>query len=335
MTKPMPLLDEGTVAEYLHRRGILPSGSRGGAIALGGGVSNIVLALQGPDGGLVCKQSLPQLRVADEWLASQDRILAEAAALQLAGYLTPSAVPRVIDIDPQAHALVLERAPDACQDWKTQLLNAQNPDEVDHEVPAALGQLLATWHSRTAGGVGLDEKLLELDSFNQLRVDPFYRTAAERCPPAKKHLHSFAEAMNERRDCLVHGDFSPKNVLVGPTGHLWVIDFEVAHLGDPAFDLAFLLSHLLIKTVHCPLIADALRTAGKYFIESYIATLTLQAPSWDYVAGHVGCLIIARVHGKSPAPYLSPSEADTVRNLGLKLLADAPDDIDGLLRIRA
>ena len=102
----------------------------------------------------------------------------------------------------------------------------------------------------------------------------------------------------------MHGDFSPKNVLVGPAG-LWVIDFEVAHRGDPAFDIAFMLCHLLLKSLHRPEMARQLDACGFEFAETYGAAVPPEVrPPWDYVFGHVACLVLARVKGKSPAEYL-------------------------------
>src|ERR1022692_1523094 len=116
-----PELDAASVATYLAKRGLIDDAGQVTTQPLGGGISNIVLAVSAEDRTLVVKQSLPRLRVTDEWLASPVRILSEADALTLCARLTPGAVPAVLGRDPERLVLVLERAPANWRDWKTQL----------------------------------------------------------------------------------------------------------------------------------------------------------------------------------------------------------------------
>jgi 5-methylthioribose kinase len=123
--------------------------------------------------------------------------------------------------------------------------------------------------------------------------------------------------------CLVHGDYSPKNVLVGDG--LWVIDYEVAHFGDPAFDLAYMLNHLLLKLVHLPGSAAALESSMIGFWDAYRAGVPAELlPDTGYVLGHVGALMAARVDGKSPVGYLTPTEQEIARGIGARLLLHRP-----------
>jgi hypothetical protein len=126
-----------------------------------------------------------------------------------------------------------------------------------------------------------------------------------------------ARELLTRRDCLVHGDFSPKNVLVGPCG-LMVLDFEVAHVGAAVFDLAFLQCHLLLKALHMPHRMAEMADAARQFLHSYEQACRepVQGLGW-----HTACVLLSRVDGMSPAVYLRPATADTVRRLALHLLA--------------
>jgi len=126
------------------------------------------------------------------------------------------------------------------------------------------------------------------------------------------------------RRCLVHGDYSPKNVLVGAEG-LWVLDFEVAHLGDPAFDVAFMLNHLALKAIHRPDHANRYQACAQSFWRAYQCGVQpgFAGPT-SYVLGHLGCLMLARVDGKSPAEYLTIAEQVRSRALALALLAAPP-----------
>jgi aminoglycoside phosphotransferase (APT) family kinase protein len=133
---------------------------------------------------------------------------------------------------------------------------------------------------------------------------------------------------------LVHGDFSPKNVLCGPGG-LWVIDFEVAHRGDPAFDLAFLLCHLTLKSLHLPAMSAELDACTEAFVAAYrSATDDLFITDWSYVFGHLGCLLLARVRGKSPAEYLGPAQQDMAWRLGRDLVQAPPPTLQDVHRRR-
>jgi hypothetical protein len=312
-------LDTRNVAGYLAQRGI-PLEAGATALILGGGVSNVVLAVGEGPGALVVKQALPRLRVDDDWRAPPERALAEADALDLVGMLTPGAVPRVVDRDFDRCTLVIERAPNHWENWRSLLLSGT----VDPEIGTHLGSLLSSWHNATFYECTLSPRFYEVEPFEALRVDPYYRTVAKRLPHMSRSVLGYADEMLARRLCLVHGDFSPKNVLVGPSPDLWVIDFEVAHLGDPAFDLAFLLSHLLLKSVHRPELATAYDRCAAQFSSAYEAGARAElSPPWDYVIGHVGCLLLARVAGKSPVDYLTADERSLVVRLG-ELLVSAP-----------
>jgi aminoglycoside phosphotransferase (APT) family kinase protein len=317
----LDLLTEASAAEYLRGRGVIGAGPAS-VEALGGGVSNIVLAVTTAQRRVVLKQALPRLRVAREWLAKRERALAEARALALAVALAPGSSPGVLDVDPDRCALTIEAAPADWLTWKERLFEGA----VDTATAARLGELLAGWHRGTSER---DGGLDEWDSFEQLRIDPYYREAARRHPDLAETIIGYVDAMTAGRVCLVHGDFSPKNILLGDSG-LWVIDFEVAHRGDPAFDVAFLLTHLSLKAIVLPeLRAELLACAAAFDVAYREAAPPLAA---EYVLGHVGCLMLARVDGKSPAEYLDEAAQARARTVGRSLLAAPPGSLAGLAR---
>ena len=316
------LLTPGEVAGYLRGRGVIGDGPAD-VVELGGGVSNLVVAVTTPERRVVLKQALPRLRVADEWLAKRERALAEARALEIARGLAPGSAPGVVDVDPDRCAITIEAAPADWRTWKAHLLEG----DVDVSVARRLGELLAGWHRGTSG---LEHGLDEWDSFEQLRVDPYYREAARRHSDLAPTILGYADAMAERRACLVHGDFSPKNVLVGDPG-LWIIDFEVAHLGDPSFDVAFLLSHLALKAIHLPASEHELLACADAFDAAYRgAAAPFPVAPAAYILGHVGCLMLARVDGKSPAEYLDGPSQARARAIACSLITAPPGSLAGL-----
>ncbi|XVQ06450.1 phosphotransferase family protein [Spirillospora sp. CA-255316] len=298
---------------------------------LGGGVSNEVVAVTGPGIDVVIKHALPKLRVATEWLASQTRVLAEARALQLAAQILPEHVPGVLAVDEHAFIVVIERAPRSYVEWRQELLAGR----IDSPVAGCLGRALAAWHRATAGDTTLTSEFADSSAFGQLRVDPFYSTAAAANPAVATQIDAIVERMLATRQCLVHGDFSPKNVLHDSARHgvprVWVIDWEVAHLGDPVFDLAFMIGHLVCKSLHRPQDAPALRATAEAFLAAYLAdiggTFTAAGRAADhedvdhrYLVQQIACLVLARIDGKSPATYLDEPARERGRALATSLL---------------
>lgn len=316
------LLDRHTVVDYLLRRGVLDSTADVEVTELGGGVSNVVLSVVGPTLRAVVKQSLPQLRVADEWLAKQERANTEADVLRVAAELTPDAAPALIHSDPDAFVLVMQQAPDGWVDWKQPLLKG----DADPAVASEVGRVLGVWHSSTTSD-SYANRFNDHEAFEQLRVDPYYRTLMKRRPEVAETVGALIETMVERRKCLVHGDYSPKNVLTGD-GKVWVVDFEVAHFGDPAFDLGFMNNHLMLKAVHRPHDLASYRECAVSFGAAYRAQVPDGFAGPDsHVWTHVGALMAARVDGKSPAEYLSGQQFETARYVSGLFLQQPPSSV--------
>ncbi|MDQ3876713.1 MAG: phosphotransferase [Actinomycetota bacterium] len=323
------LVSAATVAEYLVQRGVIDSAADVEAVELGGGVSNVVLLVRAPALGCVVKQSLPRLRVDDEWLAKRERAINEANALRVANRLSPGLVPDVLDLDEIACALVIEAAPAAWREWKRVLLNG----EAEPGTAKQLGAVLGTWHRETWDDDAIARRFDDMEAFDQLRIDPYYRTVVRRHPDLARPVLAYVDRMLSTRRCLVHGDYSPKNVLVGKGG-LWVIDFEVAHFGDPVFDIAFMVNHLMLKGVHRPDSDERYRRCARAFWSAYREEVDdALAPPMRYLLGHVGCLMLARVAGKSPAEYLSESEQEVAWRVATALLLDPPDAVEGAWQV--
>ena len=108
---------------------------------------------------------------------------------------------------------------------------------------------------------------------------------------------------------------------------------------DPAFDVAFMLNHLLLKRLHVPEAGDGIERSARDFWGAYRSTSAAELlPDLSYVLGHVGCLMVARVDGKSPAEYLRETEREWARDAGTALLLAPPDTLDealGVVRRRA
>lgn len=204
---------------------------------------------------------------------------------------------------------------------------------VAQEAGATLGRVLGNWHAATRTDTRALAEFADLSGFLELRGDPYHRTVVARCPDLAAPVSACLAELVTRQVCVVHGDFSPKNVLVGTgtdAGAVWVLDFEVAHAGNPVFDVAFLLHHLVMKAVHVTGAGAELHRCARAFVDGYAAAGGL-ATDEDSVVRHTGALLLARVHGKSPAAYLTPAERERVSALGARAVRDELEDgVEGL-----
>jgi 5-methylthioribose kinase len=311
------------VGSYLRSRGLLPAGCTVHVTELGGGVSNAVLGVEFDDFSCVVKQSLPRLRVEEEWLAKRERAVTEARALALAESLLPEAVPGVLDLDQDRCIFTIERAPLTWRTWKEHLLQGN----ADTAVARHVASLLATWHMGTRGNA-VAEEFADREGFEQLRIEPYYLAVARAHPDLAELVDSHVERLLQPGRCVVHGDYSPKNVLVHGQS-LWIIDFEVAHFGNPVFDLAFMLNHLFLKALHRPTAATGYLSCATAFWRTYVDSVPEDlVPDVRDTLGQVACLMLARVDGKSPAEYLSAIERKRARSLGRQLLVRTPERLD-------
>ena len=325
---------------YLRERGLLPETAGPGVklTALSGGVSAETVLVEAGTERLVLKRALERLLVAGDWHAKPERAMTEAAAMQALHAITPVNVPRLLGADSQLNVVVMEAAPASWVNWKAVLLGeCPDPGTGVIATAASLGRVLGTWHRRTWRDPAIAARFADAEAFEQLRIAPFYREVAARHPVVAGRVADCARHLETARECLVHGDYSPKNVLVGRDG-LMVVDFEVAHTGAAVFDVAFMLCHLVLKAAHRPSRAAETAEAAAAFLAAY---RTAAGPAADAGCGsgddgllgaQVACLLLARVDGLSPATYLSPATAGVIRELALAQLAGPVPAIAGIWR---
>jgi 5-methylthioribose kinase len=314
-----------TAADYLRETRQVPAGAATAVRALGWGVSNVVLRVevegQAP---FVLKQARQRLRTQAYWVSSLERIWTEHAALEcLAPLLPAGSVPRVLFADRENYLFAMTSAPDDAVVWKERLLTGV----FEVEIARAAGSLLGLIHTATFEHRALrDGPLSDTSIFDQLRIDPFYRTIARAHPeiaPAVEALIARPEGLPG--NCFVHADFSPKNILVHREG-LTLVDFETAHAGDPAYDVGFVLCHLLLKAAHAT--SAAAPTPEAALIETLLGAYHAQTAALPYdrpaldrrCAAHAAACALARIDGKSPVDYLAPTHADAIRRFATTAL---------------
>jgi 5-methylthioribose kinase len=292
------VLDEGSVVTYLSQRGLLTGDAT--VETLTGGVSCVVLAVSNADVDLVVKQALPELKTKAKWVADQRRAIVEADAMQVYHSITPDSVPELIDCDEKEFTLTMSRLPRSCTNWKIDMLEGR----IYPQMGAKLGKVLAAWHNAAAVSDEIKAKFMEDSLFEQLRVAPFYRAVMDKNPDLQPVISVLIDEITSLKITLVHGDFSPKNIMATTDHRPIVLDFEVAHIGNPVFDLAFLLAHLLCKVIHA-LQADQkqfLVETATEFLSSYHQNTHLSVAK--SLPRHIALIALARVEGVSPVNYL-------------------------------
>ncbi len=322
------LLSPDSLPEYLARRGL----AQGGGVTireLGGGVSNVVLLIEwanAPGCRWVAKQSLGKLRVKDNWRSDRDRIFREAEAMQALHPLLKDSVPEVVHIDRENYLFLMTAAPAGSTAWKDSLLLG----EVSPAVARDAGRLLALMITAAPAGGAMERRFGDRTVFEQLRIDPYYRTTATRNPDIAGELRKLIMDSWEIQTALVHGDYSPKNMLVRDD-HITLIDFEVVHWGDPAFDSGFLLNHLLLKALHQPQFRHLYIKATQVFWRALTTGLG-PAASGDFermTTRHLGALMLARIDGKSPVEYIQDeSTREQVRRLAKRILLERSEHVE-------
>ncbi len=320
VTRTTPAGPPDEMLAALRRMGLLGAGQAATGAALTGGVSSDIWRVDLPDGPVCVKRALAKLRVAADWQAPIVRNIYEARWMRRADAACPGAAPALLGQDAESGSLAMAFLPEADYPlWKARLRDGQ----ADPAFAARVGAVLARIHAATAADPSVAADFPTDDIFHAIRLEPYLIATAAAHPDRAGALTALAETTARTRRALVHGDASPKNILCGPAGPVF-LDAECAWWGDPAFDLAFCLNHLLLKCLWTPP-----ATAGFLGCFDALAAAYLAGVGWEdadalqaRAAALLPGLLLARVDGKSPVEYIT-AEADRalVRRVARALLA--------------
>lgn len=281
--------------------------------ALTGGVSSDIWRVDAGGETYCAKRALPRLRVQARWEAPLSRNTEEVRWLRTTRAWIGDQAAEVIAHDESAGVAILRwYPPERWHNWKTQLLSGS----VDVGVAEALGRALGTIAREASRQPALAEPFDNAALFDALRVDPFFRHIRATYPGLDALIHQ----LQTDRATLVHGDFSPKNVLTDDGGAIRILDAETATWGSPGFDPGYLLAHLLLKhqlSGHPALLVAAARFWSVYLAETTGCFPDLDARTYRPLVG----MLLARIDGKSPVEYLSEPQRKRLRALAVELLA--------------
>ena len=291
------------VGAMLERIGMLAPGETPSMELLTGGVSSLIVRASTSRGTVCVKKALAKLRVASDWHAPVERSLAELAWLKLAAEIVPGAVPKVIGEDRVSMAFAMEFLdPQTHPVWKSQLRDGT----IDPETARSVADGLVRIHAVSASRPDIAGQFANDAQFYALRLEPYFAATAQRHPDRSNALLALITTTRETRIALMHGDVSPKNILVGPNGPVF-LDAECACWGDPAFDLAFCANHLLLKCAWHPQWTHRYVKCFDVLVRTYLEGVKwesrerLEARAVRLLAG----MLIARIDGRSPVEYIT------------------------------
>jgi aminoglycoside phosphotransferase (APT) family kinase protein len=307
------------VADALVRLGLAPRAADVRLSPLTGGVSSDIWRAELPDRSVCVKRALPRLRVAALWEAPVERNAYEVAWMRVAARIVPEAVPALLAHDPAGGLFVMAYLdPQRYPLWKAALLRG----DVSPEFAAQVGDTIGRIHSATAAMPQLAREFATDAIFRPIRLEPYLVATAARHPDCADALERLVAVTASTRLALVHGDVSPKNILAGPAGPV-LLDAECAWWGDPAFDLAFCLNHLLLKCVPARNTRQALADAYAALTNAYLARVDWESPAAleRRTAALLPGLFLGRIDGKSPVEYIVRDEdRELVRGVARRLL---------------
>lgn len=332
MSEALDIEDSKALIAYLRETGRIRPDEAPFVRNLSGGVSNRTVLLRRESGeAWVLKQALGKLRVRVEWLSDPRRIEREALGIERLSEIAPTgAITPLIFLDAPNHVLAMRAVPEPHANWKSLLLAGQLASEHVRQ----FADLLAAIHRAGFDRRQQFSKEFENQSFfESLRLEPYYAYSAQRMPFAGPFLGRLIAETRAKRYTLVHGDFSPKNVLIH-NGQLVLLDHEVIHFGDGAFDLGFGLTHLLSKANHLRNRRGDFADAAKVFWLTY--SRAIGGVPWadgleERACRHTLACLLARCIGRSPLEYLKPEAVAAQANAASLMMDESSDSMIDLI----
>jgi aminoglycoside phosphotransferase (APT) family kinase protein len=322
-------LTPATVGETIRRMKLVSEGEECVCEPLSGGVSSDIWRVTAGTKHYCLKRALPRLKVAQLWEAPVARNQFEWQWFCIAGSICPGAVPPLVAHDPESGLFVMGYlGPERYAPWKAQLRDGL----VDEDTAAAVARRLVRIHAATADRPEIARLFPTDESFYAIRLEPYLVATGRVHLDLAARLDALVKATASTRRALVHGDVSPKNILIGPHGPVF-LDAECAWYGDPAFDPAFCLNHLLLKCLWRPPQAKAFLACFDRFAATYLEGVAWE-PRADIearIAHLLPALLLARIDGKSTIEYVTDEhDKDRVRAVARSLIMRPRDRLDAI-----
>ncbi|HEX9836499.1 MAG TPA: phosphotransferase, partial [Alphaproteobacteria bacterium] len=322
---PEPVAPETAreVTAWLRRIGLAGPREEPLFTTLPGGVSSEIWRVDLARGPVCIKRAIAKLKVEQDWFAPIERSIYEVRWFRTAGAIEPGCVPEVLGVDEERHMFAMAFLDPATHRlWKSELRDGH----ADPAFAALVARKLVHIHAATAHRPDIAAQFPTDAIFHALRLESYLEATARRHADLAPRLHALVATTAKTKHALVHGDVSPKNIMIGPNGPVF-LDAETAWYGDPAFDVAFCLNHLLLKCLWTPQAARGFLACFDALAETYLAGVAWEEPAEieGRVAALVPGLFLARIDGKSPVEYVTrEADKDRVRRVARPLIAAPP-----------
>jgi hypothetical protein len=325
------LATEAEIADALHESGMAPLGETPRLTTISGGVSSAVYRANLASLPVCAKRALAQLKVTAVWKAPLERSLSEINWIETVARLDEAIVPKILHVDAERDLFIMNCLdPEQYPCWKLLLIK----NAVGADFAVAVGSALGRIHAHTARSTYFANWFDNSALFDALRVEPYLVSTANVHQDLREVIRGIASTLIQTRIAVVQGGISPKKILKGPAGPVF-LDAECATYGDPAFDLAFCLNYLFPKCLWHPIYSRSYIEAFDMLLEAYFCHLSWkERRAFDACTARLlGALLLARVDGKSPAEYLTEDrQREFVRLAARTFLADAELDLARLRR---
>ncbi len=314
----------------LQQAGLIANVADASFEILAGGVSSDIWKVTAQARTFCVKRALPKLRVEADWQAPVERNRFEVAWYRITHEIVPQAVPKILFHDDEAMICAMEYLdPRQHRLWKSELQHGR----AEPADAAAVGLRLGRIHAATANNDAVAVQFPPNELFYALRLEPYLEATAAVHPDLHDALFALSRKTAALRIAMVHGDVSPKNILLGPHGPVF-LDAECACMGDPAFDLAFCLNHLLLKSLWAPQARYVFGECFQALIDAYLKEVDWEATASLEVraANLLPALLLARVDGKSPVEYIDTEvQREHVRRCARPLIKSPPTRLADVL----
>jgi aminoglycoside phosphotransferase (APT) family kinase protein len=307
------------VKQYLIIEGLVHFDDEVHVAHLLGGVSCRVWKIIRNNDQWVLKQALPKLDVEADWFSDVERIHREHEVMQQIELLVPdSKIPKVLHVDYRNHVYMMTFVMDASETWKSQMMRGVFNPESAKSAAVLLRKIHEFSHEI---GEKHQSDFKDQSYFIQLRIEAFHRFLIQKYPDLQRDINKLIDELTLEKTCLVHGDFSPKNMLVQEKGQIVLLDFEVAHSGNPVFDVAYCLGHFMLKGWHLKEKNEIFNLIS-LFLDNYKIKVKNLIP-------HLGLMLLARMDGKSPVNYIQdPKLKEQIRAIAIDWIRNGTDIVD-------
>ena len=299
---------------------------------LAGGVSSEVYHVKTDKNDYCIKRSLKKLLVKKEWIVDTNRIKFEYYWLNHCRKILNKNIPKTYEFNNKKKYIVMEYLNNS--KYKT-LKELYFKKIINQNTTRLISKHLFKIHSKSNNYK--TKKLFQGNSnnFNDLRLDPYFNEVGRVYPKYKKYIKILNKDYLINSKTLVHGDFSPKNILIGKNKIVY-LDAECCNFGDPVFDLVFFSNHLLIKSIF-------IKDKSKEFIKSYITFYkeylkNFNAKNYKLYINRIikmtPIMMLARIDGKSPVEYINSNKIkNTIRNKSFLLLDNKINSLNDIVKI--